>query len=100
MGVPLGCKVPEGDYVCLLLKNLYGLRQAAKMWFEHLRDSLIAERSEGGYGFKQNAIDPCIFYREGIILISWVDDCLIFSTKKTLADEVIADLQASFSLTE
>ncbi len=100
MEVPLGCEVPEGDYVCMLLKNLYGLRQAAKTWFEHLRDSLIAGRSEGGHGFQQSAIDPCIFYREGIILISWVDDCLIFSNTKELADKVIADLHESFSLTE
>lgn len=100
MEVPLGCEVPEGDYVCLLLKNLYGLRQAAKTWFKHLRDHLIAKQSEGGYGFQQSAIDPCIFFHEGIILIFWVDDCLIFSTKKELADEVISDLHAKFTLTK
>ena len=39
----LGCEVPEGDYVCLLLKNLYGLKQAAQTWFEHLRDTLTLD---------------------------------------------------------
>ena len=90
MEVPLGCEVPEGDYVCLLLKNLYGLKQAAKTWFECLRDSLIAPEEQGGYGFKQSVIDPCIFYKDGLILISWVDDCLIFSTKKEIADKFIS----------
>ena len=100
MEIPLGCEVPEGDYVCLLLKNLYGLRQAAKTWFEHLRDNLIMAESEGGYGFQQSAIDPCVFYREGIILISWVDDCLIFAVNKETADKLIATLHKRFSLTE
>lgn len=31
MEVPLGCEMPEGDYVCLLLKNLYGLKQVATL---------------------------------------------------------------------
>ena len=35
-----------------------------------------------------------------MILISWVDDCLIFSRSKDLADELIASLQNSFTLTE
>ena len=100
MEVPLGCEVPEGDYVCLLLKNLYGLKQAAKTWFEHLRDTLTLDIKQGGYGFQQSKIDPCIFFREGIILISWVDDCLIFSKTKDLADELISSLHNSFTLTE
>ena len=78
MEIPLGCSVPEGgDYVCLLLKNLYGLKQAAKTWFEYLRDSLVLEESAGGYGLKQSQIDPCIFYKEGLTLITWVDESKI-----------------------
>ena len=100
MEVPLGCCVPEGDYVCLLLKNLYGLKQAARTWFECLRDTLVADVDKNGLGFKQSMIDPCIFYRNGVILISWVDDCLIFAKDKLLADELIAELQGQFTLTE
>ena len=100
MEVPLGCEVPEGDYVCLLLKNLYGLKQAAKTWFEHLRDTLILDEALGGYGFVQSQIDPCIFFKESVILISWVDDCLIFGKSKEVADKVIQDLHNKFTLTE
>ena len=100
MEVPLGCSVPEGDYVCLLLKNLYGLKQAAKTWFEYLRDALITSEAEGGYGFKQSLVDPCVFYKDGITLISWVDDCLIFSKDKALADELILKLKEKFTLSE
>jgi hypothetical protein len=100
MEVPIGCNVPEGDYVCLLLKNLYGLKQAAKTWFEYLRDALILSEEKGGYGFKQSLIDPCVFYKEGITMISWVDDCLIFTKDKALADELILQLHENFTLSE
>ena len=88
MEVPLGCEVPEGDYVRLLLKNLYGLKRAAKTWFECPRDNLVASEEQGGYGFKQSTISSCIFYKDGLTLISWVDDCLIFAHKKELADQL------------
>ena len=54
MEIPLRCQVPEGDYVCLLLKNLYGLKQAAKTWFEYLQDALVQDEDKGGYGFTQS----------------------------------------------
>jgi hypothetical protein len=100
MEVPIGCSVPEGDYVCLLLKNLYGLKQAAKTWFEYLRDSLTLSEEEGGHGFKQSPVDPCVFYKKGITLISWVDDCLIFAKDKALADDLIINLRKTFTLSE
>jgi hypothetical protein len=101
MEVPVGCEVPEGgDYVCLLLKNLYGTKQAAKTWFEYLRDSLIASENDNGYGFTQSEVDPCIFYKDGVTVITWVDDCLIFSRKKDLADQLIRDLKQQFTLSE
>jgi hypothetical protein len=100
MEIPLGCEVSEGDYVCLLLKNLYGLKQAASTWFEYLRDSLILSEDEGGYGFTQSTVDPCIFFKDGVTLITWVDDCLIFSREKEFADNLIIALKRKFTLSE
>lgn len=100
MEIPTGCGVPEGDYVCKLIKNVYGIKQAAKTWFEYLRDTLIMSKDEGGYGFRQSKIDPCIFYRNGVTIITWVDDCLIFAKNKELADDLIKELQGKFTLTE
>jgi hypothetical protein len=100
MEVPIGCEVPEGDFVCKLIKNLYGLKQAARTWFEYLRDSLTEHEDTGGFGFKQSLVDPCIFYKDGVTLITWVDDCLIFARKKELADKVIEELKGKFTLTE
>ena len=45
-----------------------------------------------------STVDPCIWYRENIILIIYVDDCLMFSRKKYLTDEFIKQLEADFTL--
>jgi hypothetical protein len=45
-----------------------------------------------GNGFKQSLLDPCISYNEGITLIFGVDDYLILTREKDLADELIGKL--------
>ena len=100
MELPIGVDVPNGeirkDYVLYLLKNLYGLKQASKTYFEYLCSHLEAEP----IGMESSRIDPCIWYKEGVILIIYVDDCLIFSKNKELADELIQQLRVNFTLTD
>ena len=98
MEVPLGCEVTEIDCICLLLIKLYDFKQAAKTWFKCLRDNLIASGENGGYRFRESEIDPCIFYK-GVLLILWVDDCLIFAKQKEITDQLITDLNRNFFLT-
>ena len=91
----IGVNVPEGgDYVLLLLRNLYGLKQGSKCWFECLRDGLI------DLGFTPSKIDPCIYYRNGLTLLCFVDDCLIYVKDKSEADALILELQDNFILTD
>jgi hypothetical protein len=59
-------------YVLLISKNLYGLKQAGNNWFDKLCDSLLSR------GFCQSSIDACLFIRKDLILIVYVDDCLLF----------------------
>jgi hypothetical protein len=47
------------DLVLLLLKSLYGRKQAPRTFYEKLRDGLL-ER-----GFTQSEIDPCLFLKKG-----------------------------------
>ena len=74
-------KKPEGfehiysaGMVLLLLKTIYGLKQAAKAFWTRL---LIAFAQ---MYFKRNAADPCIYYKwtkHGLVIwVSWIDDLL------------------------
>ena len=58
------------DCVLKLRKSLYGLRQAPRTFFEKLKAGL-EER-----GWKQSAIDPCLFLKSGLICVVYVDDTI------------------------
>jgi hypothetical protein len=66
-------KGQEGK-VCKLLKSLYGLNQAPKLWHEKF-DKILTST-----GFVVNEADKCVYYRfgggEGVILCLYVDDIL------------------------
>ena len=48
----------------------------------------------------QSKIDLCLFLRNDIILIVYVDDCLLFSCKPKTLDKLISFLQQEFTLTD
>ena len=87
MEIPAGYKNLNGDYVLKLKKNFYGLCDGNLTWHEHCTKGLV-ER-----GFKSSKIDPCLFYKEGIVLILYVDDCCIFGTSKEKITEFIESLK-------
>ena len=75
-------KQPEGfvcpgkeDHVCLLLKSLYGLKQATRLWFNTLNNAMDK------FGLKNSSADKCIYVRRTaeltIIAIVHVDDIII-----------------------
>ena len=94
--VPAGFEVDgeKGKYVLKLRKNLYGLKQAGLNWYETLQKYLKQ------IGFKQSAIDPCCYYRNGVVLLCYIDDCLIFSHDETKIQKVISELGKQFNLTD
>ena len=74
MELPAGMVGPDGTrkrYVLKLNKSLYGLKQASHNWFRYLCKALEAR------GYVQSTADKCVFYKEDIILLIYVDDILI-----------------------
>jgi Reverse transcriptase (RNA-dependent DNA polymerase). len=59
------------DKVLRLQKSLYGLKQAPKTFFDKLWEGLI-ER-----GFTPSKIDPCLFMKNNMICIIYVDDTIL-----------------------
>lgn len=73
MEMPRGFE--QANYICELKKSLYGLKQAAHVWFEELKRILTEEM-----GFKQLVSDPVMFTKElavGKLMVGGhVDDLL------------------------
>ena len=94
MDVPAGFEiVSEQDYTgtCLyLIKAIYGLVQASRMYFIFFTNKLREIGFVGGYA------DPCLMMRKdktGIVFIAiWVDDSLLIGNDKAI-DQVISDLK-------
>ena len=74
------------------MKNLYGYKQAARNWFQHLDAGLKA------FGFRQSTIDPCLYLRKDCIMVVYTDDCLIFAPNDTIIDSLIAKLSEIYKL--
>ena len=97
MDLPPCVSVPGYDRSVLIMKierNWYGLCQAGYNWHEHLKTGLVQRQ------FKPANGDPCIFYKHGIVVLVFVDDCLIFSTKKVTTDLLVDSLHDEYYLTD
>ena len=55
-------------YILHLNKSLYGLEYSGHNWFEKLRSGLIDRNCF------QIQIDKCVFYRDGCVILIYVDD--------------------------
>ena len=96
MEIPRGCNVggSKSNYVLKLNKNLYGSKQASKLWFEHLRRGLRKR------GFKQSKADECMFYKGDTIFVVYVDDGILIGPDKEEIDNIITSLKEDYDLTD
>jgi hypothetical protein len=92
MELPPGIETQHGnskDYVLKLLANLYGQKQAGRVWNQFMVDKLRE------IGFQQSLIDECVFYRDDIIFIVYVDDGLFFGSDDDTLSLIIKKLRDS-----
>ena len=76
----------RGDMVLKLIRNVYGLEDAGKTWFEHLIEGLE------GLGFKPTESDPCIYIRGSNIIVLYEDDCIIISNSEKEANAIFGEI--------
>ena len=84
----------KNKYVLKLLKNVYGLKDAGRTWWDHLTYNL------GQLQFKPSGIDPCVFICGQNILVCYVDDCLIFSPNAEEDEKCFNDISSKFEITD
>ena len=75
------------EMVLLLLKNLYGLKDAGLTWYEHLTAGLTK------IGFEPTKSDPCVYVRNTNIIIMYVDDCVIISKSEGEANAIMEEIK-------
>ena len=76
-----------------LLRNLYGLKDAGRTWYEYL-DKGLKER-----GWQQSDVDTCLYTKRGILLVVYVDDAILISPNKDAIKDEISALIEAFALT-
>ena len=77
------------DCVLRLLKSLYGLRQAPRTFFEKLRQGLLDR------GYVQSDIDPCLFMKQDVICVCYVDDTIFAGPDPQILEKEIKSLGVS-----
>ncbi|KAG3231278.1 hypothetical protein PI124_g23628 [Phytophthora idaei] len=98
------CAVPEGvdldgDFDCLeLVKAIYGLKQASRVWNETFDEFVCS------IGFQVSAFDPCLYIKvvdgHGVLVLVYVDDVLITGSSPELISRTKNDLKTRFEMTD
>lgn len=80
----------DGTITTRVIKAMYGTVEAGRLWFEHLRETLIND------GFMQNPHDPCVFNKtvEGVqvSVTVYVDDLVITSVERSLVESAKSEI--------
>ena len=99
--VPMNFKISDlplpGDrYINIykLIKNLYGIKDVGRTWNEFLHVGLIKR------GWEQSKISDCLYTKDGMIMVLYVNDACIISPDKCKIQEEIKSLQKDFDLTD
>ena len=90
MELPQGIETKHGnskDHVLKLLQNIYGQKQAGRVWNHHLTTKLLE------VGFTQSLIVDCVFYHGDTIFIVYVDDGIFIGDTDDQILAIIAQLQ-------
>jgi hypothetical protein len=90
MELPQGIQTAAGnskDHVLQLLMNIYGQKQAGRVWNEYLVDKLDS------IGFKPSLIDSSVFYRDDVIFMVYVDNGIFLGNNDTQLQDAIKELQ-------
>ena len=90
MNIPAGVAVEGKDpkeYVLRCNKNIYGQRQAGRVWNKFLIDKLKK------IGFQQSKIDSCVLYRGRTIYVLYTDDSIIAGPCKDELNKTIEEIK-------
>ena len=65
---------------------LYGLKQSSANWYDCMK-KVLEHR-----GFRESKAGPCVFMKKGMIILTYVNDCILIVNKKEILDQFIRSL--------
>ena len=68
-----------------LLQNVYGQKQAGKIWHDFLSENIFK------IGFERSNIDKCMFYRGNVVFLVYGDDVIFVPLDRTSINSVIKE---------
>ena len=90
MELPTGIHTKHGnskDHVLKLLTNIYGQKQAGRIWNSYL----VTKLQE--INFKKSLIDDWVFYRDNVIFIDYVDNWIFLGSSDQQLSDIINELR-------
>ncbi len=90
MELPQGIETATGnskDHVLKLLKNIYGQKQAGRVWNSYLVEKLAS------IDFHPSLIDDCVLYCSDVIFMVYVDDGIFVGNNDTQLQDIIKEVQ-------
>jgi hypothetical protein len=80
--------------VLQLVRNLYGQKQAGRVWYKHLVRGLEK------IGFTRSKIDECVFYYNKSVLLVYVDDSILMGPDEQELQYLIKCMKKKFEIEE
>ena len=93
MELPQGIETRYGnsrDHVLQLVSNLYGQKQAGRVWNGYMVDKLVNDCE-----FQPSLIDECVFYKDDVIFIVYVDDGIFIGKDDNKISQILRQMQNS-----
>jgi Reverse transcriptase (RNA-dependent DNA polymerase) len=97
MKIPKGFTIQNGDrntHVLRILRNLYGQKQAGRVWNQHLHRKLLE------LGWVQSIADDCVYYKGNVLFVVYVDDGILLSPSPENVRKCLEQMHQHFKITE
>jgi hypothetical protein len=91
MSIPKGFEIEDGktsDYVLQLHKNVYGQKQAGRVWNQQLVKKLTKEPK-----FEQSKVDECVFYRGTTMYALYTDNSILAGPDQKEINQIIKEME-------
>ena len=93
MRIPKGFEIKGANpdkYVLKLHRNVYGQKNAGRVWNDYLVDKLVNK-----VGFIQSKIDDCVFYKGKTVYVLYTDDSILAGPDKDEIDKIVNEIKAA-----